>query len=486
MKKILLIGLAIVTMVACDDLSELNEDLKNPQEVPAGALFANATKNMVDFMTTPNVNVNNFRLWAQQWAQTTYADESNYELVERNVNGRTFNTIYVEVIRDLREAGVFIEANQNLSDVAKKNQLAMAEVMEIYAWHVLVDIFGDVPYSESFNEDPKVVEPAFDDDQAIYQDLMVRLDAAIADLGGDSRMGDFDIIYGGDADLWKRFANSLKLRLAWRTAAVNQSQAITKAQEAASSGLISSVDQQFMLSYESSTPNTNPLWVSLVQSGRSDFIAASTIVDPMVARNDPRLDDYFKDQISGEFKGGVYGSTNAYPAFSHPGLLQEDPTFEGVLMSYWEVAFLLADFEERGASFSMVSEYYPSVTMDTPEEFYNEGITASIVYWGNTVADAQAYLAQPNVAYATATGTNFQKIALQKWISLYDQGFEAWSTYRFYDYPVLPIAAQAGIPTPKRYTYPVSEYSLNEANVRAAGTAIGGDALDTPVFWDVN
>ena len=116
--------------------------------------------------------------------------------------------------------------------------------------------------------------------------------------------------------------------------------------------------------------------------------------------------------------------------------------------------------------------------------FYNAGVTASILEWGGSQADADAYLAEPSVAYATAAGDWKQKIGTQKWIALYDKGFEAWSSYRLYDYPVLPIAEQAQIPTPTRYTYPVTEYSLNEASVEAAASAIGGDALSTKVFWD--
>ena len=464
MKKILVIGLVFVTMMSCQDLTELNKDIKNPEEVPAGALFANGTKNLFDFMSSQNVNVNNFRLWGQYWAQTTYADESNYILVERNVNGYAWNETYTDVIREMREAKVFIEENQNLSDAERAAQLAMAEVIEIYGWHVLVDIFGDIPYTEALTDD---VTPAYDDDASIYADLETRLDAAIADLSGNSRMGDYDLIYGGDASMWRKFANSLKLRMAIRTGSQSRAEA------AVSSGVFTSNADNFALTYQSATPNTNPLWVTLVQSGRSDYIATSTIVDPMKAMNDPRLDFYFEDQINGEYEGGAYGDNNNYNAFSHPGALQKDPTWPGVIMSYSEVEFLLADAASRGWNVG-----------GTAESHYNAGIEASILYWGGDAAAVTAYLAEADVAFATAAGTDQQKIAMQKWISLYDQGFEAWSTIRMYDYPNLPIAVQAQIPTPKRYTYPVSEYSLNEENVTAAGSRIGADALATPVFWD--
>jgi len=473
MKKIFIVSLTLLTAVACEDLTELNDDIKNPKEVPAGALFANASKSLFDFMTEPNVNVNNFRLWAQQWAQTTYADESNYDLITRNVNGSAWNTLYAEVIRDLRETKRFVEQDNFLTAQAKANQMAMAEVLEVFTFHVLVDIFGDIPYTQALTDD---VTPAYDDDADIYADLVSRLDAAIAQLSGDSDMGAYDIVYGGDADMWRLFANSLKLRMAIRLADVNPGLAETMAEAAVNDGVFTSNADNFALSYQGSTPNTNPLWVSLIQSGRSDYIAASTLVEPMVALDDPRLPYYYKDPVGAEFLGGIYGDNNAFNAFSHPGEWQEDPTFPGIIMSNWEVAFLKADAAERGFDVG-----------GTAEEFYDEGITASILYWGGDQAAADAYLANPDVAYPTAMGaTPFERIALQKWIALYDQGFEAWSTVRFYDYPSMPIAVLSELPTPSRYTYPVTEYSLNEENVATARTNMGGDELGGKVFWDVN
>jgi hypothetical protein len=472
MKNLVIFILTLFILMSCGDkLTDLNKDIKNPEEVPAGALFANAIKDLFDYQTDCNVNINNFRLWSQQWAQTTYDDESNYELVERNVNGRAWNEHYAEIIRDLNDAKKFIEEDANLPDEAKKNQTAMAEVLQVYAYHVLVDTFGDIPYTEALGDD---VTPGYDSDVDIYNDIINRLNTAINSLSGESRMGSYDLVYGGDVDMWRMFANSLKLRLAMRLANVNPSLSQSLA-EAAAGGVFTSNADHFALLYQNAPPNTNQLWDDLVQSGRSDFIAASTLTDPMNALNDPRLPFYYKDPIDGVYQGGIYGTNNNYNAFSHPGLLQEDPTWPGIILSYWEVAFLLADAAERGYS-----------VPGSAAEWYSIGIEASILYWGATQAEADAYLANPDVAFATAAGTDREKIALQKWISLYDQGFEAWCSYRLYNHPDLPPAARTGRETPRRFTYPVTEYSLNEESVQSAATAIGGDDLQTKVFWDVN
>jgi len=92
------------------------------------------------------------------------------------------------------------------------------------------------------------------------------------------------------------------------------------------------------------------------------------------------------------------------------------------------------------------------------------------------------------VAFATATGTDKQKIAYQLWIAYYNRGFEAWTEYRRLDYPILvapPTAVQeADGKVPVRNIYSTSDKTLNAANYEAASTAIGGDLMTTKIFWD--
>lgn len=122
----------------------------------------------------------------------------------------------------------------------------------------------------------------------------------------------------------------------------------------------------------------------------------------------------------------------------------------------------------------------------TAAEHYTNAITASIVNWGGTAAEAQAYLAQPTVAYATAAGDWRQKIGTQKWIALYNRGYDAWVEWRRLDYPTLtPPANMTQKDIPVRFTYPVQEQNLNTANYQTASTSIGGDVIGTRLFWDV-
>lgn len=477
MKKLLIIFLTVLTVVSCKDLTELNQDAKNPDEVPSGALFANATVELFDWMASTNVNRNVWRLWAQHWTETTYTDEANYILTERDINGFVYVVAYTRVLRDLQEARTVLETeveeDVNVTEEHQRNRNAIFSVMEVYTWHLLVDIFGDVPYTEALDRD--IVAPAYDPGSDIYDAIIAKLDAAINDLSGESALGSDDLIYGGDVSLWRKAANTLKLKLAIRTADVNTSRSKTMAEAAFTDGIISSPAEDFMVGYSTSTPNTNPLWEDLVQSGRNDFVLANTLVDHMNSLDDPRMDDYMicPCDSAGNYVGGVFGAGSSYPQFSHitPTLL--DPTFPHTLIDYTETQFLLADAAERGYSVG-----------GTAVDYYDAAVTASIMDWGGTQVEATTYLAHPDVVYAT--GDWRERIGMQKWIAMYNRGFEAWTTWRLYDAPVMNVAPVAGTVPPVRFIYPVDEFSLNGANVSEAAGKYGNNSGFSPVFWDVN
>jgi hypothetical protein len=246
--------------------------------------------------------------------------------------------------------------------------------------------------------------------------------------------------------------------------------------ESAAAGTFASSSDNAMFAYLDAPPNTNPVWVNLVQSGRKDFVAANTLVDKMQALNDPRVPFYFTTDGSGSaYSGGIYGSSNNFASYSKPADRITEPAFEAFFMTYAEVEFFKAEAIERGYSVG-----------GTAAGHYDNAITASMEYWGVDAADIATYLARADVNYATAPGTYKQKIGTQKWIALYESGFESWCEWRRLDSPTLAAPPDAVSVIPLRYTYPVSEQNLNSANFEAASSAIGGDAVATKLFWDMN
>ncbi len=243
--------------------------------------------------------------------------------------------------------------------------------------------------------------------------------------------------------------------------------------EAAAKGAITSPDDDAMFGYLAAPPNTNPVWVDLVQSGRKDYVASNTMLNALVALNDPRVGVYYTTDAKGGYSGGTYGASNNYATFSKIGSPLLSAELPHSLLDCEEVEFFLAEAVERGFNVG-----------GTAAEHYNKAIKASFAKWGLSDADYATYIAQPKVAYATATGDWKQKIGTQKWLAFYNRGFEAWTEWRRLDYPVLKPGANALTGIPVRYTYPVTEQNLNKANFTAASSAIGGDKISTKLFWD--
>ena len=478
MKKILLMIVVFAGIFSCtDDITGLNQNTKDATVVPAAYLFTNAQKNVVDQMVSTNVNLNVFRLFTQQWTETTYTDESNYDVGTRTIPDNHWAILYRDVLMDLKESKRYLQLYAPATpaeEAENANRIAIVDILTAYSYSVLVDTFGDVPYSESLDVEAYPL-PVYDDGETIYRDLIAKLTAASAalDSGYDS-FGSADLIYGGDVSKWKLFANSLRLQMAINMDDIDHAYATTQVLAAVAAGVITSNSDNTALQYLSAQPNANPVFVDVVASGRDDFVPTSTIINKMNALNDPRRAVYFT-QVGGIYEGGIPGASNNFDNFSHIGDALLEPTIEGLIMDASQVEFLLAEAVERGIAVG-----------GTAESHYNAAITASMSYWGVSLGDIATYLAQPSVAYATAAGTWKQKIGEQAYLALYNRGLESWTSYRRLDFPVLIAPVDADVnQVPTRLTYPAREETLNATNNAAAAAAIGGDTLLTKIFWDV-
>jgi hypothetical protein len=485
MKKIIyILTVLVVTMVAgcTKDISRLNIDQKSPSTAPSHAFFTNAQRTLVNTLSSSNVNLNVYRLIVQHWQQTQYPQESQYDLATREINDGVWHALYRDVIRDLREAKTLIPVDVRNADGTpntdrQQNNIAIAEMMEIYTWYYLVTTFGNIPYSQAMDINKPF--PVYDDAKTIYSDLITRLGAAIGKLNTSSAsLGNADLIYHGDVALWKKFGNSLLLKIGILIADDDNTRAKAAVEAAVAGGAFTSNADNAELHYTSAPPNTNPIWVDLVQSGRDDFVAASTLIDTLLANNDPRIDNFFTEDGAGRddaaiisYLGADPGVQSAYAPNSHVHPAITAATFPGLLLDYAEVKFCLAEAAQRGYNVG-----------GTAAGHYADAVTGSITYWGGTAAEATTYLAQPSVVYNAATWK--KSIGKQQWIAFYNRGWDAWVSWRKFDYPQLQPAFDAGSDIPLRYPYPVNEQNVNRINYEQASTAIGGDDVSTKLWWD--
>ncbi|MFA6085906.1 SusD/RagB family nutrient-binding outer membrane lipoprotein [Mucilaginibacter sp.] len=475
MKKFIIAVLPILLLGACKkDITSLNTNPKQPQSVPGEALFTEAQRSLTNELASSNVYLNTFRLIEQQWQETTYITESNYNIKDNAIPDGIWTAYYRDVLEPFEQAKSTFTNTPTLAAGTIKNNIAISDIMQVYTYYYLVTTFGNIPYTDALNIDNKF--PKFDDAATVYSALLTRLDADIANLDeAEGTLGEADQIYGGDIPSWKKFANTFKLKMGITLADADNAKAKTVVEAAVAAGVFTSNSDNANFKYALNPPNTNPIWVDLVQSGRLDFIASKTIIDNLKTTADPRLPLFFTTDASGNYSGGVPGTSNSYSAFSKPSTTLTAPNFPGLLLDYAETEFNLAEAVERGYNVG-----------GTAASHYANGITASITYWGGSAAAATAYSLKPTVAYATAAGNYKQKIGYQKWIALYNRGWDAWIETRRLDYPLLPAPADPVSDFPVRFTYPVNEQNVNTVNYNDASSKIGGDEVTTKLFFDKN
>ncbi|PWN63256.1 SusD/RagB family nutrient-binding outer membrane lipoprotein [Chryseobacterium oncorhynchi] len=471
-KTILSLFIASMALISCErDITTLNDDTKNPATVNPEFTFASAELGLVTQMTSPSVNINIFRFFTQQWSETQYTDESVYNLPKRRVPDNHWNILYAQLLK-LEQVKA---ATNTIADASlKASRIATIEALEIYTYSILVDSYGDIPYSQSIKVD-QYPNPAYDDGKAIYVDLIKRADAALALLASTSAagFGTSDAIFGGDKNKIKAFINSTKLRLGLNLADVDNALAKSTVESAVSSGVVLTNGENIGLKFAAAGPFVNPIFIEMVSSGRNDFIPSDVYLDAMNAESDPRRASYFTKAPSGQYVGGVYGSENVYGTFSHvnPEILKPDNY--AYLFDAAEVNFMLAEAAERGYSVGGAAATY-----------FTNGIKASMDFWGVSASDRDAYVLAHS--YATLPGTWKQKIGNEAWIATHNRGFESWEFSRRLDFRVFVKPETRDVPT--RLYYPINEGSVNGVNranacVKQWGS-VNGDVQGAKVFWD--
>jgi len=369
----------------------------------------------------------------------------------------------------------------------------------------MVDLYGNIPFSQanSLNSSARSISYAkFDDAAAIYDTLITGLKDlntwfASASLSAEiaASLTQQDILLGGKLDAWRRYANSLRLRLLMRISYQNETLAKTEVAamlaDAATYPLVSANSQNVTLA-ESPTTLKSDLRDAFTGSPYAPAYLADTL---MANNSDPRLAVLF-DSVAGSSTYTGFPSNGTVSQYENGGYATYDSvTFmynyniPGVLMTAAEVSFLTAEANERwGAGTTTAATAYANGINQSVGFYY--GINQSSILrsgsWAKlpspSSAAINAYVA--NVAY---TGTQAQKlnlIATQNWINFFVlQAGQAWAEQRRTGYPALHFAtatfAGASQP-PVRLLYPASEKEYNATNYAAVS---GSDTRDTKVFW---
>jgi hypothetical protein len=296
------------------------------------------------------------------------------------------------------------------------NKKATTEIVAVYAWANLVDTYGDVPYTEALKPSGagEVIQPKYDDAKTIYADLIKRLDAAIATIKTSKAGFSSDLIYHGDMNHWKKFANSLKLRLGINLADVDAALAKSTVESAYTSGAFTSNADNAVIDFPGGQ-YANPVYLEL--NGRTDYVGSNVLINAMNSKADPRIASYFEPVSGTTYVGGTYGSNSNYAANSHVNeTYVNNANAQGDILDYAEVCFILAEAAQRGFSVG-----------GTAAAWYDKGVLASMEYWHVAPAAAATYLAAN--PYDAANWKS--SIGTQAWIAMYNRGYEAWTFSSF-------------------------------------------------------
>jgi len=465
---------ALLAAGGCDgNLTEINRNPNAPESVPAVNLLASGIWNTaVSGASAGSHNtwtmLYHTSLWPQHVAQPQYNTEDRYG-PRLDAIRQTWDNAYATALTDLEEV-------KTMAGTTQQNLWAVAEIMAVYNWLLLTDLFGAIPYTEALQLRGGIQQPKYDQQQTIYPDLMRRLGEATGRIdvaAGTAGFATGDLVYGGNMANWRRFGNSLRLRIAMRVSDTELAPQATQAfQQAWSAGAIASGAGDAQINWPGSPPAVNDIYRIVVQGGRTeDFRVSRTLVDTLARLNDPRLAVYAQPASDGVFRGlpngqipadfNIGGRIGTIPDFSAIGAKFLTATYPAIFMSHSEVLFLAAEAAAR------------NWIAGDPAAYYRQAIAASMRQHGIGDAAIDAYLAQPSVAYA-----GLPSIHLQKWIALFLAGPEAWNEWRRTNVPRLQISARATEPDiPQRFPYPSAETLYNPLNVPA------GVRITTPLWW---
>jgi hypothetical protein len=480
MKRIKLAHTALVVglvwaLGSCEPPTAINYNPNAPTDVPAALLLPQAIQGSVQSAIGSYEYLSHTAIWPQHGVELQYPDEETGIVRASRMEGY-WTGYYAGELKDIQTV---IEKGIEAED---ENIQAVGLIWKSWIFHILTDYYGDIPYSQALLGAENTTPP-YDTQADVYAGLLADLTTAAGMLASPSGsdFGDGDLIYGNDFELWRRFANSLRMRLAMRLSEVDAATAETEFVAAYNAGGFESNADNAMLRYPGS-PYDNPLYEnSLV---RDDHGVSRTMIDTLKSLNDPRLSLYAEPAThDGEYRGHENGRLDlpvgqSLAWFSRIGNFWR---FDGAatpsaIMTYAEVLFLQAEAAFRNW-----------IAAD-PATLYSEAIVANMNQydeWGAGPTDPEitAYLLEPGVVY---DGT-LDRIILQKWIALWMNGPEAWSDWRRIDLPTLVAGPDLIISRiPVRFTYPDSEQSLNSENLDAAIARQGGLSLTDLVWWDVN
>lgn len=526
------IGLGLISISSCtDNFENINTNPNAPEIAPTNMIFNNATRYLMHYTRDGWWSARMTLPWMQYSGQHVYQEEDKYQYRETQTNNGWF--YLYKTATDLKAIIDFCENEDTQEQMAGygnlDNQIAVSRIMLAYVFDELTTHFGDVPYWSYSNDDPEfqalnveeIMQPKYASQEKIFKDILNELKLASDQLNtSEAVFISGDNIYDGNASKWKKFANSLRLRIANRLKDVYP-EASSIMDDAIAEGVFESNEDSAIQAFGTTSSEGSPFWQTFMVGGRQDFATGQAFVELLKGNStvpgmenliDPRLpkmvapigytayeveahaygeatmDDIDIDDYVGMPAGlpnSMVQANSELKKVSWPSFNVIKPDFGEVLMEYAEVQFILS--EKNGWS----------------QAEYEEGVRASMERWEVSGADIDDYI-------AALPAANEETVMTQKYIAFYFQPQEAWNEYRRTGYPnnnVLLLPGDTGTDIngdtytmtvlrsgnvvaddlPYRVRYPQNEETLNiQSYQEAVGGLSNGDEINSKLWWDVD
>ncbi|MES2880601.1 MAG: SusD/RagB family nutrient-binding outer membrane lipoprotein, partial [Bacteroidota bacterium] len=449
----------------------------------------------------------------------------NNELMQVTVNlndgeGQVFRYDYRPNLSDYTWNGWYSELT-NFKDIDTLAKTALhlntsyqgiSLVCQAWLYSLLTDTYGDVPFSQSNKgKSEQILEPVFDKQKDIYAGIFLMLEKANELFKNNTAIqASADPVHNGNIARWRKFGNSLYLRLLLRISGKAEVATMAQAKikdivetNAANYPIIASTDESAVLRWRGVPPYLSPYLTVREQDWRQPAIA-SFFIDNLVNWDDPRISlsstyatgspTLINRWAIAPYQGSFVGVPSGYlpgagvtqrsyfystTANTNTGPTLMTEPLGGVMLTYAEVKFILAEAALKGW------------ITGSAETYYNDGVSASIKLWlPNWNVPVTTFLQNPNgrdmrLSAVTTLDDKMDFIHLQKYYALFLNDMQQWFEYRRTGKPTLPKGPglRNGGVMPARMVYPVYVQSTNPTNYQLAVAAQGPDLISTPVWW---
>ncbi len=531
--KLWALTLMIVSVSGCDSFLDINVDPNNPSQVTLGQLLTQSQVTMVNSFGIGNPGLSTpASILVHQTVQRGSVD--SYFVSGEDFQIQTaWQNLYSGALEDLK---VIIDLGTEENDL---HYVGIAKILTAYTYSMMVDVWGDIPFSEALQGDV-FLYPAYDDDAAIYPQLITMLNDGIANLEADSddQPGADDVIYGGDLDVWRKFAKTLKLKIYNQTRLVNDVSADVNA--LLTEGDLLEAGEDFELPYGTSVSpdNRNPAFaleytlgnrpsyispyfyeILTDQSDLNDVLEGivdprvpyywfNQLTDPADAQNPTEYTDdngflsiHFASQgvnqgwqqdrsqtvlglypIGGRYDDGAGGIVNTSGAVSGPGTVAQR------LLPYFASLYIQAELAltEPGVNGDAGALFEDA--MRASFEKVNDiasGASAPAISDGDIDDYVDAVMAKYDAADDNG---KLELIMTEKWIASFGFAMDAYTDYRRTGFPVLYDPNTDDLPfTVTSRQYPVSlAYNSNSLNLNQSAPVAQKNVTTDRVFWDPN